>query len=78
MVTGVLSGIPVARSDSTSEVFYMRVGFTVERPVIPGQFFTNVVIATDEGIEAARLIAAHWVAACSEMVTSVEVLFVEI
>lgn len=79
MVMGVSSGSPVARSDSPhAETFYMRVGFTVERPIVPDQFFTNVVISTDRGIEDARLLAAQWVGWGSEMVTSVEVLFVEI
>lgn len=61
-----------------TEVFYCRVGFTVERPIVPDQLHTYVVIATDKGINDARLAAAHWVGWGCTMVTSVEVLFVEI
>ena len=60
------------------ETFYIRVGFTVERPVIPDQFVTNVVIATDKGMTDACLTAAQWIACGSEMVTSTRVVRVEI
>lgn len=60
------------------ETFFIQVGFTVERPIIPDQFVTNVVIHTDEGINVACLTAAQWIATCSEMVTSTKVIYVEI
>lgn len=60
------------------ETFFIRVGFTVQRPVIPDQFFTNVAIATDEGPIQAQLIAAQWIGAASEMVTSTTIERVEI
>lgn len=60
------------------ETFYIRVGFTVERPVIPDQLFTNIAVATDKGVIDACLTAAQWVAWCSEMVTSTRVEYVEI
>lgn len=56
----------------------MRVGFTVTRPIVPDELATNVVIATDRGVNEARLTAASWVGCCCTMVTSVEVLRVEI
>lgn len=60
------------------ETFFIRVGFTTERPVIPDQFITNIAIQTDKGITEACLIAQQWVACCSEMVTSTRVERVEI
>lgn len=60
------------------ETFFIRVGFTTERPVIPDQFFTNIAIATDTGPNDAMLIAAQWVGTCAEMVTSTTIERVEI
>jgi len=60
------------------ETFFIRVGFTVERPIVPDQFFTNVVIATDKGANDALLTAQQWIASGSEMVTSTEIVAVEI
>jgi hypothetical protein len=60
------------------ETFFIRVGFTTERPVIPDQFFTNVVIATDKGANDAQLAAAQWVGSAVEMVTSTQIVRVEV
>jgi hypothetical protein len=60
------------------ETFFFRIGFTVDRPVVADQFFTNVVIQTDEGLSVAKQTAIAWVAACSEMVTSASLERVEI
>jgi len=60
------------------ETFFIEVGFTTVRPIIPDQYRTFVVIATDRGVNDACVTAAQWVGACCAMVTSTRVVRVEI
>lgn len=60
------------------ETFFIEVGFTTVRPIIPDQFRTNVVIATDGGAIDACRTAAQWVGTCCEMVTSTRIVCVEV
>jgi hypothetical protein len=65
-------------SRAEMETFFIEVGFTTERPVIPDQLVTNVVIATDRGANDATLTAAQWVGSAVEMVTSTRIVRVEV
>ena len=60
--------------------FFIRVGFTTVRPIIPDQHFTNVVVMADSANDA-QLAAAQMVQAGVfdvQMVTSTQIVSVEV
>ena len=60
------------------EVFSFEVGFSPGRPISPDERTAFVVVASDKGLNDARLAAAQMVATHSAMPTSVRLISVEI
>jgi hypothetical protein len=60
------------------ETFYVRVGYTDRRPLVPDEAVRYVVVATDRGLTDAFLIAAQMVGGGVEMVTSTRLLWAEV
>ena len=60
------------------ETFFIQVGFTSVRPIVPDQHTAFVAVATDRGPNDAMLIAAQMVGSHSVMPTSTRVIRVEI
>jgi len=60
------------------EVFSFEVGFSPDRPIVPDQRTAFVVVASDKGLNDARLAATQMVATHSAMPTSVRLISVEI
>lgn len=60
------------------ETFWIEVGFTTSRPVVPDEHTAFVIVATDKGATDAQLTAAQMVAGHSEMPTSTRIVRVEI
>lgn len=60
------------------ETFFVEVGYTTVRPVIPDQFTAYVIVATDRGPNDATLLAAQMVGGLCEMPTSTRIVGVEI
>lgn len=60
------------------ETFYVRVGYSDRRPVVPDEAVRYVVVATEHGAVDACLIAAQMVGCSVEMVTSTQLLWAEV
>ena len=60
------------------ETFFIEVGYTTVRPVVPDQFTAFVIVATDRGVNDATCTAAQMVGGLCEMPTSTRVVGIEI
>lgn len=60
------------------ETFFFHIAFTNSRPIVVDEHWTGVAIASDRGLHDARLAAAQMVGTRCEMVTRVDLAYVEV